>query len=133
MGPKFIIRKYTLQSRHFISSGLRYPLLRPMYETLNICTSKESFYMQLFPRRATYVIFPVHSCIASLKRPNGQMFRLLKSLCGLKQVAKLWYAVLSKTIRRFIFYQPANFDCLFVLPRRDPVYIVAYVYDFIVV
>lgn len=61
-----------------------------------------------------------------------QFVQLLKSLYGLRQSPKMWYEVLSRTLGKFGFCKTGNSEILFIRPGHDPVYIVAYVDDLLV-
>lgn len=63
---------------------------------------------------------------------RGQLVRLIKSLYGLRESPKMWYAELNRSLRHFGFVQSAHSDSLFMRTGLNPVYIVAYVDDLLI-
>lgn len=92
---------------------------------------KGSFLHAALPPKDLYVL-RLPSVVGSCNF-KGQLVRLLNSLYGFSKALKLWYAVHNKTLRHFFVRQSANSDSIFIGAGRNPIYIVAYVDDLLVV
>lgn len=70
--------------------------------------------------------------VKGVETASGQVVELVKSLYGLRQAPKLWYAFFAKQIFRIGFRRSLVSDCLFIREGPNPVYIIAYVDDLLV-
>lgn len=65
---------------------------------------------------------------------DGRLFKLRKSLNGLRHALKLWYQMLSSIFWKVGFHLSKYSDCLFLgCSSRQPVYNIEYVGDLLVV
>lgn len=68
--------------------------------------------------------------INGIEWANGRVVRLIKSLYGLREAPKLWYATLSKCLQGIGFRRMACSDCLFMIVKgSERVILLAYVDD----
>ena len=71
--------------------------------------------------------------IDGVKAANGQYLRLLRSLYGLRQAPKLWYAHLARALRKIGLTESPCTNCLFKSTGAEPVYVLVYVDDLLIV
>ena len=64
---------------------------------------------------------------------SGKIVRLIKSLYGLRQAPKLWYKYLYQRLKKLGFCRSSSSDSLFLLRSTDPVFILAYVDDILII
>ena len=71
--------------------------------------------------------------IDGVKAANGQYVRLRRSLYGLRQAPKLWYAHLARALKGIGLIEAASTNCLFKSTGATPVFVLVYVDDLLIV
>lgn len=71
--------------------------------------------------------------VDGVKLASGQYARLNKSLYGLRQAPKLWYAHLSRVLRSIGMEEAQSTNCLFKTKGSESVFVLVYVDDLLVV
>ena len=71
--------------------------------------------------------------IDGVKAANGQYVRLRRSLYGLRQAPKLWYAHLARALRKIGLSEALSTNCLFKSTSGDPVFVLVYFDDLLIV
>lgn len=64
---------------------------------------------------------------------QDQFVELVKSLYGLRQALKLWYEHFAKAVTSICFKRSRTVDCPFIKDGPNPVYIVLYMDNLVVV
>ena len=70
--------------------------------------------------------------IDGVKAANGQYVRLQRSLYGLRQALKLWYAHLARALRKIGLIEATSTSCLFKSTGKAPVFVLVYVDDLLI-
>ncbi|NDD64811.1 MAG: transposon Pol polyprotein [Acidobacteria bacterium] len=92
---------------------------------------KQAFLHSTLPTSDSYIVRPPANCPRS--RP-GTLWRLRKSLYGLRRAPRLWYETMTATLSRLGLQSLPNCPCLYsgvLLPGCPPIYLGLYVDDFV--
>jgi len=86
-----------------------------------------------FPRRLSTAFLNGDIDVEIYVEYDGDIYRLLKSLYGLKQSPRLWYEKLTSTLRAYGFEKLASTRCVYRnVTRGGQVIIIVYVDDLII-
>jgi len=98
---------------------------------LKNCDIKQAFVQSSLPASETYFVRPPQGCP---RTPPNTLWKLTRSLYGLKRAPRLWYEKLSSHLKAMGLRNCESSPCLFVgnlIPGQPPIYVGIYVDDII--